>query len=76
MSWLDGIRVLDFSQVWAGPYAARFWGDMGADVIHIEGPDFADAVRGVGRSGGRCLHRRPATTCSAPMTAAVMFWPA
>lgn len=33
---LEGIRVIDLSEVWAGPFAASLLGDMGAEVIKVE----------------------------------------
>jgi crotonobetainyl-CoA:carnitine CoA-transferase CaiB-like acyl-CoA transferase len=35
---LEGIRILDFSQFQAGPYAAVMLSDMGAEVIKVERP--------------------------------------
>ena len=38
MKPFDGLRVVDMSQVWAGPVAARVLADLGADwrVLEVE----------------------------------------
>jgi crotonobetainyl-CoA:carnitine CoA-transferase CaiB-like acyl-CoA transferase len=42
---LDGIKVIDCSQVAAIPMAARHLADFGADVVHIENPATGDSWR-------------------------------
>ncbi|RLC94298.1 MAG: CoA transferase [Chloroflexi bacterium] len=57
---LEGVKVADFSWIIAGPLTAKFLGDLGAEVIHIESytnPDnlrsispMRDGVSGINRS--------------------------
>jgi crotonobetainyl-CoA:carnitine CoA-transferase CaiB-like acyl-CoA transferase len=42
---LDGVRVIDFTRVLAGPLCTMLLGDMGAEVIKIEDPTHGDDTR-------------------------------
>jgi crotonobetainyl-CoA:carnitine CoA-transferase CaiB-like acyl-CoA transferase len=42
---LAGIRVLDFTAFWAGPFATAWLSSMGADVVKVEAVQRPDGIR-------------------------------
>jgi formyl-CoA transferase len=42
---LEGVKVLELGQLIAGPFAGKFFGEFGAEVIKIEPPEGGDPLR-------------------------------
>ena len=53
---LVGVRVVELSQLVAGPYCAKLLADLGAEVIKIEKPGYGDEARHRGPFAGDTIH--------------------
>jgi formyl-CoA transferase len=45
---LQGLRVVEFAHLIAGPFAGTLLADLGADVVHVEAPIHGDPSRTIG----------------------------
>ncbi len=53
---LDGLRVVEFATIVAGPSTGKYLADFGAEVIKVEHPKSGDTTRGLGwKDGGVAL---------------------
>lgn len=44
VSW-KGLRILDLTSMWSGPYCTRIFADLGVEVIKVEAPHRPDGLR-------------------------------
>jgi crotonobetainyl-CoA:carnitine CoA-transferase CaiB-like acyl-CoA transferase len=49
---LEGLKVVEFAHLIAGPLAGTLLADLGADVVHVESPGVGDEARRMGPAKG------------------------
>jgi len=52
---LAGLRVIDMTAFWAGPFATTYLADMGADVVKVESIQRPDGMRFAGSVRNDCM---------------------
>ena len=57
MSALTGLRILELTQVMAGPFCGQVLADMGADVVKVEPPDGDSTRHALGASAFLAVNR-------------------
>ena len=68
---LEGIRILDFTQGVAGPYATKLYGDFGGGRDQDRAPDGGDPMRRAGPFRTTSTRSEAASSCtSTPESAA------
>ena len=57
---LEGVRALDLTHYFAGPYCTRLLAGLGAEVVKVERPPLGDPLRGYGPFASRPVQARSA----------------
>jgi crotonobetainyl-CoA:carnitine CoA-transferase CaiB-like acyl-CoA transferase len=69
---LSGLRVIDLTTAWAGPFAGRSLAHLGAEVIKIDAPSHTDSWRGA-PEGGAARHYPDGDPGKHPWNRCVLF---